>query len=328
LASLWTAELNLFRGRIAYLTGTRFDIHYNQKVVGITPVGGGLLQVKSNPTGGSASLPPVNAQTILWAVGFGSEQCSIGNYRSFRFWETDLHVSNPPLRHHEVVIAGAGDGALQDFIRLCTNGMSASDVYNACSIPESIAAAIYSAEDQAHRARIWSAGRSDDHNIEENLQKVHVEQVTIALKDTSLTNALSRILANCPQISLVYRCTHFSNYYGLNRFVSLLLATHLKENLYRSNVLIPGVTVRSVTGTAHTCASDPKVCHLQQHKVDLDSYLDCRSIPGTSALSTTEDIVVIRYGLSSPTAAPLLAPPLSHWAGLSRTRHLLPYAIE
>ncbi len=93
---------------------------------------------------------------MLSTRGFGTERTGVPNcpYIGFYFWQTDpfdnqnwgVNIGTPA----RILIAGGGDGALQDYIRLLT-GRSPKEVYQALKVPPDTEAELQSAEDHAQR---------------------------------------------------------------------------------------------------------------------------------------------------------------------------------
>ena len=72
------------------------------------------------------------------------------------------------------------------------------------------------------------------------------------------------------RITLVSSCTHFSNAYGLNRFLTLLVARFLQVHRNQPDVLRLGKHVKCVRGiNGHVCHGNPITCHGEDHEVDL-----------------------------------------------------------
>lgn len=340
LAAAWTVQLN--RNLRAY---RKLWAVFGIQITGITPTGsfGAPFSVSF-----SRNVPFKGPfWFILWAAGFGEETCTVKGptnvYRGFPFWSTDPYgLPNLGLGSNtssKVLIAGGGDGALQDFLRITTGYQSAKDLYDHCNIPEEvrkeIQEEIYSAEDQARRAGSWSAHTRHDHDVQVQLQAAHVTAVTKALNQPDVEKALAKLLkGGASEVKLVYRCEHFTNYYGLNRFLVLLVAHYIakRDNIRVVDVLMPQKSVEHVRPAAHaashTCGA-PLGCHGIDHEVDLRSEPFCWKTGSSTGISSTipVNVVVIRYGVDRRTSTFPLPTPLRPLLQLSRPQHLLPYYL-
>ena len=72
----------------------------------------------------------------LICTGFSGEKVCLSNadpYIGFEYWELGKHDF---ARKDTVLIAGSGDGALQDFLLQTTDRKSAKEIYLALELPE------------------------------------------------------------------------------------------------------------------------------------------------------------------------------------------------
>jgi hypothetical protein len=274
---------------------------------------------------------------VIWAAGFGSERSTLptatgGVYRGQPFWGTDrltkrsCGLRQPP----RVVIVGAGDGGLQDFLRALTKRKSAREIFVACGVPAGIKREIHSAEERAHRLLLWSATRRHDHIAQTALQDAHVAAARQALADSGVRQSLRVLLGPAPEdVRLVYQCSHFSNTYALNRFLVLLIAEFLAQEHGRSDVLMSGRRadhVRAVDG--HECAAEPSGCDGHEHHLVLGSAPQCWRDEdcGTTEMIPSE-VIVIRSGLDLSGMRPKLPHAVAMHTQLARPRHSLPYHV-
>lgn len=322
LAIVWRNTLNKARVRFARILSVYYDTYLL-----CPPTPHGTLV---EPTF-SRFVPVKQFGAVLSTVGFGTEICTLGRFSGFRFWDAD-QLQHPTLGLNagsklRVLISGGGDGSLQDFIRILTT-RSPGEIYEGLPIDERTRTEterrLHSAEDQAQRAHIW-ATENHDHEIYERLDKQYQTQVQRLRFEKSLwsdiVEYLDKIVRRSQRTEMVFHCTHFSRCYGLNRFVSLLLAAYL-GNRAKVKVLYPNTVVHSIVGESpHSCRGDAVDCYGKEHAVVFRSA----SCPGISRISTikpdsTYDVIVLRHGVRPPytifqsTLLPVNPP-----------RHVIPY---
>jgi thioredoxin reductase len=161
LAIRWQHELRIATTAFPHLT-----VRFSTTVSSVAPWHRNLIDVTLAPG------PTINAGAIVNAKGFGNEQCGIEYprgtlcYEGQPFWGPDAFTTLNPSKHN-VLISGAGDGALQDYLRIVSGFGRAIDIVRHCNIPSSILRAIQSAEDRSHRGRSWAT------NQPRNLKQKH-----------------------------------------------------------------------------------------------------------------------------------------------------------
>jgi hypothetical protein len=251
--------------------------------------------------------------------------CHAEQFTSFRFWqsdplgERDLGV---PLTKVRVLVSGGGDGGLQDFIRIATGLKSAKEVY--LSLPPQVRkweSRIQDIEDQAQRCYVWSLPRHD-HKISQFVHNSHAAIVAEIVQEQRSEmlewqrNVVEPRMEHISALKLAFTCSHFKQCYGLNRFLTLLIAHVLKE-FAKKDVLLPNVMVRSVRSRVHTCNGSPKECYGKEHEVEFETF-GCA--PRDSPVNSSQmfDIIVLRHGLGNPGIKYMGADPLF-------MRQLLPY---
>ena len=331
LAAGWTGLLN--RARRRYLPPL-LNVLYNTTVAGIPTLASPPLSLHVVLNVRGTHGVPMNFGMVVSCVGFGTEQCTLGTYTGFAFWDNDpfellphLGLSEPP----RILISGGGDGALQDFLRIVTTCASAQAIYSRLRLPTYVESELQSAEDDANRAYIWGEKRLHDHDIHHRLHQTHQRLVDSLLplgaqsSVPELLSGLAAILRDpLPEVELVFPCDHFSQCYGLNRFLVLLIATFLqRQHTSRRIPLRPYTKVVAVTGThPHMCHNNPSSCHGQPHQVTLEDGHRCvGSTPTPVSSGVDYHVVVIRHGIVPPTPV----------FGTTRTappRQLLPYHVS
>jgi hypothetical protein len=263
---------------------------------------------------------------MIVAVGFGLEDCKIGNYRGFAFWETDQYEQpncGLAAKPH-VVISGSGDGALQDFLRIMTGRKSAAEIVASCGFPAGFQRTLLDCEQVAQAAMHWGASPPYDHPWHQSLQLEHLALVRHALGFNSVLTGLQQLLANRPaSMTLVHRCTHLTGRYALNRFLVLLIAEYIAIIEKQPAVIEQQRQIDSITPLGnHQCGS-PTTCHGQNHEVQFRDFPACSGTPGSIlAPQSTANVVLIRHGV---------VPAVLPWLQLTphvQPRQILPYYLH
>ena len=275
--------------------------------------------------------PVLSVGMILIAVGFGAERVEAPPaFRSLAFWETDPYRSPscglpaPP----SIVISGGGDGSLQDFLRVVTGLASVEEIARRCPIPAPVEADVLSAEIRAQRAHLWGSSPDGDHDIHRTLHDAHRRAAAKALTFPAVRVALTNLLpAKPPDLKLFHPCAHFSQCYGFNRFLVLLIDAYNTSNGAPS-MLIPCAGVNTVSPVPpHAClgpgmaAPNPRLCLGRPHTVTFlsSSHPACVMAPPAPPGPQVAYVVILRHGVTGP--GPLLAPALT---AIDRPRQLLP----
>lgn len=179
----------------------------------------------------------VTTRIIIFATGIGIERSVPGSsdlaqpYHPPPFW-SDL--TNPPwesgkdVSDKTVVISGAGDGAIQDFLKVIYRER-AKDLLllaNECKLKPQQLSRIVSAERHVGRQLLWDTSAQEAHSA---LQIVYDEIAKTLLRRKQLPIDLDSLLATCPKIVWVANTTDiskkhitFSKSYPLNRFLATL----------------------------------------------------------------------------------------------------------
>jgi hypothetical protein len=334
LASRWHAELAHAAARL----GSLLDLRFGRRLAG-PPVQiahpAGPFPESLGVTLDDGSTAVVGA--LVLAQGFGSENCRFerppGNlvYEGQPFWGPDNFQRLTPGTHN-VLISGSGDGALQDYLRVITHRPSAVSIVRHCNIPASVMAAVQSAEDRSLRGRSWASEDkafrpAHEGRYFEELEAIHRDMVDRCLRHAFVLQGLRTLLPSRPVVTtLVYRERYIASYYGLNRFLSLLLSEHIRRH-FNHTTLFPDTEVDSIvlpSPSSHLCVTGTPVaangtysttgillthaCFGQDHNVVLRSVSS-----GAISFSATYNVVVLRHGLQGPPTA------------LTRPRHLPPY---
>lgn len=261
---------------------------------------------------------------IVWAIGFGEENHCIKPqpdhpqpanavglpFCGFRFWSTDhLEKPNYHLPHGttpRIVISGAGDGGLQDLLRIVARPsrdiFSSREMIETLDLPSWVINRLQKAENHAQRAYPWSSrDRGYDHAVLFPLHQEHLTLAQVMARDERIRERLKRLLKpDIPQtLHLVHSCNHFPNVYALNRFLVLLIDAYLG----RSDLIIPHTRTQDVIcGSDHQRTAE-RSCHGFNHTVQLIPAPPCSPTAASDSLSPSPssieaNIVIIRHGIA------------------------------
>ncbi len=298
---------------------------------------------------------------ILFCTGPGIEITTLGNFQGLDFWEKDtllkpgfgLRLPKKASRHNprfpKTLISGGGDGALQDFVRAVTKrrsvGQVAAEIFATLDplLVRQLEQRIFSVEDQFQRAFILSPDGEEDCRINTAIHMAH-KQIIADLKRNNgkyqkrwpgvweeISAFVQKEIISQPDAThaeLIHPCTHFTKCYALNRFIVLLLASHIAE-LHHFGAIKTGYVVTNISGQGHICERKPRACFDRPHKVEM-GLANCaefrawqKSLAKGSAVDTPQTIdshvyhlITLRHGIKS---TPIDGNPRAP------VRHLLPY---
>ena len=271
-----------------------------------------------NGSGGPVYSGPIcglEASAILVCVGIGKEKCEIGPghlSRGPHFWDSD-HLSDSDYgidnRKPRILISGAGDGGLQDFIRVLVKPDFArrgvGGILNYCVPSTKLPLELWAIQESVSRLLTW--GRN--HWYLAALEREYLAVIDDTLEDKDVRGRIKDILRHpTPDVRLVYPCTHFPPVFALNRFVAMLIARYCKT--YRkdmSPLLLPGHKLASLTGVGpHVCRGSASECYgtiarSVEHTFTLEQKV---CVAGTHVPAVPRgresgvvDLVVIRHGV-------------------------------
>ncbi|HEY1131780.1 MAG TPA: NAD(P)-binding protein [Roseateles sp.] len=274
-----------------------------------------LTDLKTN------AVQSVDADILIIAVGFGTEQASLPNsnprrrrFSGLDFWSTDefeLPSLGLPQPNAGVLVSGAGDGALQDFIRLSTGAQSAREVLRAvwsattqrAAWKESFTA-LWHWEDNALRSRSFVTGTPAECDVLKRLHQRHaeaVEQLATSRDWPAVLEMLDDVTSGRERgsVQLAFICDHFSWCYPLNRTTALLVARYLESRGHQ--VLRSFSAVQSTAAVAHLCKVG---CWGKPHEVSVAQGVSCAHTAAARAAwpvkETTKFTVnglVVRHGI-------------------------------
>lgn len=245
-----------------------------------------------------------NYGAVVWAFGHGDERCSLQNSLQFRglpFWHTDTLEENhcglaDRTQEGTVLISGAGDGALQDFLRVVTRKRSVFEIYHELELDNASIdlCRIMSAELRAERAINWSAGADYAAPYMQELQDCHEQIVQSVLSTPGLQGRIDNLVARRPERTiLVTRQNFFTCIYPLNRFLALLIIQGV------SNTSVSwkrGLEVHQVQ-SVNVPPSQPSPLNCIGHpwRVTLRSVQ-----PQVTPQTVDANVILLRHGIESP----------------------------
>jgi hypothetical protein len=198
---------------------------------------------------------------------------------------------------------------------------SAQAVLNACGVSPGAAAQLKDLDRVAHSAMVWGTGPQHDHDWHAAMDRQCRQIVRTELQQSSVRQKLAALLRHRPtQVELIHSCGHLTPLYALNRFLTLLIADYMMEEM-RIPVLVPRTRLTSVVSVSagHFCTLTPATCHGRAHEVELEVAADCRdqSVPGATR-KATKDVIVVRHGITAAARA------IQNLTPLNRPRQILP----
>jgi FAD binding domain len=268
---------------------------------------------------------------VVYALGFGSERVPDGDFRGFKYWDDDpwdrpdLGTRNRVGERLTVAICGAGDGALQDFLRIVTGMKSAKDLMTGLEplLPPKLGLQLAAEEDTARRHSAWLQDSEQDHLHLKRLHSMYESAVAQTLLEPgvkALVDAVCGPILKRLTVTLYYSCDHFSHCFPLNHFLVLLILRWADLRGDKALNVIDKVRLVGVKGVSpHVCKGDKNDCHMSAHDLKLVPAPTCGK-PGGSPHTEPADIVIVRLGTDSKLNFDLL-----EGRSIPRTRQLLPY---
>jgi len=232
-----------------------------------------LYTVEAVSASGALKIP---ASMIILALGPGLEKVEVGTgFRSFRFWDADPLASDP-LTLRNALVAGSGDGALQDVLRLLLKpDADLEQVISALNVPSELLRRVHTIASQADANFVWAAKDEHEHRSERFVH-LQIEKVVTQFwneQHDHITRVFDDYCREAPpRITMVFPCEHFSRGFPINRVVSMLLLrwceTRNHEVVLLSNTKIasvdckgaPHLTPEDCCGTAHRVTFENKYC--------------------------------------------------------------------
>lgn len=287
----------------------------------------------------------VPASAAVLAIGFGKERCWAGSdkhpdpARGYSFWDDDrwYHANFGQSRQRaKVLISGAGDGALQDFIRVTTRNLvdqatgwkfhSARAIYDYCGIPLDIEHDLQSHQDYAQRLLVWGGSKQFEHAVQQELQDAHDRLASVALAAPGVVGKLNNVVwarNELPFVRLYYGCSHFTNMYPLNRFLTLLLAKFFEQEYGIADMLQPRHRLKRLNCLKHPTPTHdpPQDCWGQDHLATFDWQPRCweDAVAAKEPPTFAPNVLFIRHGIQSFDFEKRITPPFA--------KQMVPYSL-
>lgn len=283
----------------------------------------GLVRVMVQHKDGTST--KVNCGALVSCVGWHAEITSLATsaFKGYDFWQDDPLAE--PLKMPggglpRVLIAGGGDGALQDLIRITTNLSTRSVLERLLDIDAKVTEQMERArdalkypEDVAQRALSWGNDVAHDDPVLERLEEAHERTLDQLVASPAWPRIEAEVEAmfvtRFPEVTLAHSRAFLTQSYPLNRFLTLLLLKVAGNRIVR----LRDARVETIVGKGHACGHGPGGCHLQPHTVVLN-------VGKVIQPPQDFDVIVLRFGLDADRGMFKNVP--------GRVRHLLPYFIE
>lgn len=268
-------------------------------------------------------------------------------YTGFRFWETDDYEEDDPLlgirsgKMPKVIISGSGDGALQDFLRIVVRSgslgqesISAGSLYETISRSwrrrtrrrlendlQSVDRKFQAAINQAPSILDSTARKHHNCRAHQEAHKQYRRVINNLINNTrvwkQVTQTLNRVIKDLQTeitIRMIYPCSHLTPFYGLNRFLVMLIREYANKKYPTVRIFHPHTMVTNVSpsgaSAAHLCG-EPEQCHDKDHEI---FWTAARCIDIPPAYISREhkfadgpyNVVIVRHGITPASRPDLL----------------------
>ena len=293
------------------------------------------------------------ADVVVLCFGAGPERCfhrwpahkGTGHAYGYPFWSTDPYGKRSAGvgGRAKVLISGAGDGGIQDFLRLVTKPRlrTSGELYHELGLDPGIEREIQSVQAHVHRLTAFGYDHRHDHPLLRWAQHKHSEIVEGLMTGGSsgeVRGRLARLVRDVEgeyeSIEWCYPCQHYTHAYGLNRFLGILLSKYLTET-FGGIVRVRPQTRLSSIECEHAHFRDPADgesdlqyareaaghCHGKAHRAVMRAQPTCRPrSAGAEFPPVTFDVLVLRNGTEG------VVPRLERYLPAIR-RQLPPFAL-
>lgn len=237
-------------------------------------------------------------------------------FHSLPYWDNDTILRRVQALGSagRMVISGAGDGALQDFIYYATDGLSPLEILRRVDPDRTLSAHesdILRWSMQRSRSYPWRSGVAMGCRIlstyHQRMLKVVKDWMTGKIRQ-SLRELVQR---DRPALEMLVRCSHFTDAFPLNVFVALALADAARG-------MTPALNIRYDVGIKRVEACDrcpnSSVGCGEAHRFDTE--VSRCGVPSSGRSEEDSALVVLRHGIEwDPSPAHYLASihPLPLW---------------
>lgn len=255
--------------------------------------------------------PPVVERfaLVVLAPGFGEETSEAktsygGLVRTKEFWDDDPFATlrtgvrewndpSRPLVPARVAISGSGDGALQDYLRICLGTNDLSSVLTSLALPDGFLKQVFDLEEAYTRGWQWSTKPLDPAAMEahhNNLASL-VDELLRSSVGTAISSTLAKLLHGFPGhkdfLRLFHSGTGFTAFYSLNRVLTQLVARSLRET-YGIETMFPDYRLKFADPVPPVIPAARGVG--VEHRLTFDT-------PGAGGFSTDCNVLIVRHGV-------------------------------
>jgi len=315
VARRWTAYLHAEAAR-----APRLDIRYRTKITHIDVMDNAtkthtvrFLDERTKTT------DELQARMVILAEGPGEEKDTAKSTKKesfwgYRFWDTDP-FDKETLRAQRILIAGSGDGALQDFLRMLIKPRTAlRSLLEACAIPEEHLTSIQVLHEHNLAAFLWCADFRHEHENDLFVHRHHAAIVNDLFAKRRTRKLILRAVRaalrpHLPQVVLAHACEHFTHGYPLNRFLVLLVARAVRELGHKDIRIEPNTFVTAIDCGDHKTVKCPpgeehrrrlrRYCYANDHTVYFAPGACYDTPPAHAATdrSASFDAIILRFGV-------------------------------
>ncbi len=330
LAQDWSLD---FENRLA-ARRHQIKARYLTKVDAWSRTTTGRIEVRLQDPANRKHLPPEYADLLLVTLGFGKERSQLPNaanaaapFEGIDFWATDRFQKRdagvPAITPgSNLVVSGAGDGALQDFIRLATGLPTVAAIMQKAwncgpaAAPWKLALAnAWHWKEQATLALALAPSPITKCEILSRLHKRYVDAIDQFAKTSDWRSFKSwldsLVLPRRPgTLKILLKCKHFGECYPLNQAAALLVIQYL-EDIGAPSVEVQTALMSTTALSGHVCGTG---CWGQPHSITLARGTSCsvddKAVATWSSHKTSKmdsQGIVVRHGIE-PLQRPGLPP--------------------
>jgi hypothetical protein len=244
---------------------------------------------------------------IIFCVGGEEPALRDCAYGGFKYWQNDPFTSDRMGKPQsegalKVLIAGGGDGGLQDLFRVTLLATNTAKLHSALSVYQHIQPALDQSDSFERHIKKWMKQSKPNRPKPELMSKDHKECVDAmrredcwqALKDRFVELLHPEFSNGTRVVTLVAGQRGFPDAFAINSFLFHILEALIEESsapLRDSLQVVRRVRIDSIISRSsdHSCAGDPWTCHQYSHDVALRPPID--------TTETAFDVVILRMGL-------------------------------